>query len=46
MSVFEKILSESEEYNKILKAVKGREAPIHITGISEAEKAHLLYSLY
>ena len=46
MSVFEKILTESEEYNKILKAVKGEIAPIHVTGITEAEKAHLLYSLF
>ncbi len=46
MSVFEKILSESEEYAKILKAVKNGGTPIHVTGITEAEKAHLLYSLF
>ena len=46
MSVFEKILTESEEYNKIEKAVKNGVAPIHVTGVTEAEKAHLLYSLF
>ena len=46
MSVFEKILSESEEYNKILKLVKNGEGPVHVNGVTEAEKAHLLYSLY
>ncbi|MBR6719372.1 MAG: transcription-repair coupling factor [Clostridia bacterium] len=46
MSVFDKILTESEEYNKILKAVNSGGAPVHVTGVTEAEKAHLLYSLF
>ncbi len=46
MKVFADILAESEEYKKILKGVKEENLPLHITGVTEAEKAHLLYCLY
>ncbi len=46
MKVFSEILKESEEYKKILECVKKENLPLHITGVTEAQKAHLLYSLY
>lgn len=45
MSVFGKLLYDSEEYIKIRAAAKEGISPIHVSGTSDAEKAELLYSL-
>lgn len=45
MSVFNKLLYDSEEYIKIRAAAKECISPIHVSGTSDAEKAELLYSL-
>lgn len=45
MSVLGEILKESAEYLKIRTAASNGVSPIHVLGVSESEKAHLLYTL-
>ncbi len=45
MSVFEYLLDESQEYQTIYRAVKDGMSPIHVSGVMDAEKAQLIYSL-
>ncbi len=45
MSVLSEILKESAEYLKIRTAALKGVSPVHILGVSESEKAHLLYTL-
>lgn len=45
MSILNQILVGSEEYKKIRAAALNGVSPLHVCGISDAEKAHLLYSL-
>ncbi len=42
---FEELLSQSAEYTAILKAARGNQYPIHVTGPSESVKAHFVVSL-
>ncbi len=45
MSIFKNLLSKSEEYIKIRTAAKEGISPIHICGVADAQKAHLIYTL-
>lgn len=45
MSVFEYLLDESQEYQAIQKAAEEGLSPIHVSGVMDAEKAQLIYSL-
>ncbi len=45
MSIFRDALLDMEGYKKILKSVEENITPINISGVSESQKAHLIYSL-
>lgn len=46
MPVLSEILKGSAEYEKIRTAARKGVSPIHIKGVSDSEKAHLLYTLH
>ncbi|WHH57606.1 transcription-repair coupling factor [Petroclostridium sp. X23] len=46
MRGFEDILLELEEYKNLLSGVQEGYSPINVTGTSDSQKAHLIYSLY
>lgn len=45
MAVFDHLLDESEEYRAIRAAAEEGISPVHVSGVMDAEKAHLLYLL-
>lgn len=45
MPVFDKLLKDSKEYEKIRTAAQKGVSPVHITGTADSEKAQLLYEL-
>lgn len=45
MSVFDKLLDTSEEYEKIRTAALNGVSPFHVSGTADSEKAQLLYEL-